>query len=509
MLGVHHIGKVPSRPPSSGRQPLPAPRRGRGPARPKWRGQDDAVLHDHRPHPARRRHDELDGNDVTTLPMYRRARPASAICRQEPRSSGASASRTISRRPEIAQPDPKKRADELEALLGQSSTSKRLRSVNSLALSGGERRRCEIARALAGHPSFMLLDEPFAGIDPIAVADIRALSRISSIAASGVLITDHSVRETLGMTDRAISCTPGVSLPRPAGGDHRRSQCAAVLSRRRFRMCFRLRRVRCSGQHEDWRKWDRQARGGGDGRGLGLATCEMLAESAAGVAISRAAQPMSTKRWRRPRRRRDKTDVIGLPLDVSDATIWRRGRRQRSPRNGAHRPARQFRRDQRPSPATGRHVSRRFGTGDRHQPRWLMWLHARGCLSCAPPKLGTIVNVSLGRQTRFASDQARLCRVEHAVVALPIPSTWRISGTTCACCICPEVATPILESRPIVPSEEDRPVCGTGRPRQRHRLCRRGPQHVCSMRSLFRRPGIARSWPRRNPEGKILRRRAS
>ena len=79
----------------------------------------------------------------------------------------------------------------------------RLRKTPALALSGGERRRCEIARALAGHPSFMLLDEPFAGIDPIAVGGIQDLVRHLKARGIGVLITDHSVRETLGLTDRA------------------------------------------------------------------------------------------------------------------------------------------------------------------------------------------------------------------------------------------------------------------------------------------------------------------
>ncbi len=146
---------------------------------------------------------ELDGHDVTNLPMYRRARLGIGYLPQEPSIfRGLSVEDNIRAVLEIAQPDPQKRAFELEALLDEFDI-KRLRAVNSLALSGGERRRCEIARALAGHPSFMLLDEPFAGIDPLAVADIQNLVRHLKNRGIGVLITDHSVRETLGMTDRA------------------------------------------------------------------------------------------------------------------------------------------------------------------------------------------------------------------------------------------------------------------------------------------------------------------
>jgi lipopolysaccharide export system ATP-binding protein len=91
---------------------------------------------------------------------------------------------------------------ELDRLLEEFDI-KRLRKSPSMALSGGERRRCEIARALASRPTFMLLDEPFAGIDPIAVGDIRALVRHLTARQIGVLITDHNVRETLGLIDRA------------------------------------------------------------------------------------------------------------------------------------------------------------------------------------------------------------------------------------------------------------------------------------------------------------------
>ena len=128
---------------------------------------------------------------------------ASAICRRKPLSSAASLSRTISA-PCWRSPSRTRRSasDELEALLEEFRLT-RLRHTPAVALSGGERRRCEIARALAGHPSFMLLDEPFAGIDPIAVGGIQDLVRHLKARGIGVLITDHSVRETLGLTDRA------------------------------------------------------------------------------------------------------------------------------------------------------------------------------------------------------------------------------------------------------------------------------------------------------------------
>ena len=103
---------------------------------------------------------------------------------------------------EIAERDKAKRERELDALLDEFDLA-RLRKAPSVALSGGERRRCEIARALANRPSFMLLDEPFAGIDPIAVGDIRVLVQHLKKRGIGVLITDHNVRETLGLIDRA------------------------------------------------------------------------------------------------------------------------------------------------------------------------------------------------------------------------------------------------------------------------------------------------------------------
>ena len=146
---------------------------------------------------------ELDGHDVTGLPMYRRARLGIGYLPQEASIfRGLSVEDNIRAVLEIAEPDRHRRAQQLEALLEEFDI-KRLRKSPSIALSGGERRRCEIARALASNPSFMLLDEPFAGIDPIAVGDIQDLVHHLKGRGIGVLITDHNVRETLGLIDRA------------------------------------------------------------------------------------------------------------------------------------------------------------------------------------------------------------------------------------------------------------------------------------------------------------------
>jgi lipopolysaccharide export system ATP-binding protein len=145
----------------------------------------------------------LDGFDITHLPMYRRARLGIGYLPQEASIfRGLSVEDNIRAALEITEPDRDKREAELDALLEEFDI-KRLRKVPSIALSGGERRRCEIARSLAGKPSFMLLDEPFAGIDPIAVGDIQDLVRHLTRRGIGVLITDHNVRETLGLIDRA------------------------------------------------------------------------------------------------------------------------------------------------------------------------------------------------------------------------------------------------------------------------------------------------------------------
>ena len=145
----------------------------------------------------------LDGHDVTGLPMYRRARLGIGYLPQEASIfRGLTVEDNIRAVLEIVEPSRKERERRLDALLDEFNIT-RLRKAPSIALSGGERRRCEIARALAGEPTFMLLDEPFAGIDPIAVGDIQNLVRHLTRRGLGVLITDHNVRETLGLIDRA------------------------------------------------------------------------------------------------------------------------------------------------------------------------------------------------------------------------------------------------------------------------------------------------------------------
>ena len=154
----------------------------------------------------------LDGNDVTILPMYRRARLGIGYLPQEASIfRGLSVEDNIRAVLEMAEPDRRKRERDLDGLLDEFDLT-RLRKSPSIALSGGERRRCEIARALANKPSFMLLDEPFAGIDPIAVGDIRVLVQHLKRRGIGVLITDHNVRETLGLIDRAYIIHAGTVL---------------------------------------------------------------------------------------------------------------------------------------------------------------------------------------------------------------------------------------------------------------------------------------------------------
>ena len=146
---------------------------------------------------------ELNGHDITNTPMYRRARLGIGYLPQEASIfRGLSVENNIRAVLEVVEPNKKERERQLDALLEEFSIS-HLRKSPSIALSGGERRRCEIARALATRPSFMLLDEPFAGIDPIAVGDIQDLVRHLTRRGIGVLITDHNVRETLGLIDRA------------------------------------------------------------------------------------------------------------------------------------------------------------------------------------------------------------------------------------------------------------------------------------------------------------------
>ena len=145
----------------------------------------------------------MDGVDVTKLPMYRRAILGLGYLPQETSIfRGMTVEQNIACVLEMVEPDKHVRAQELERLLEEFHIT-RLRDSPAMALSGGERRRCEIARALAAKPSIMLLDEPFAGIDPLSISDIRDLVKDLKRRGIGVLITDHNVRETLDIVDRA------------------------------------------------------------------------------------------------------------------------------------------------------------------------------------------------------------------------------------------------------------------------------------------------------------------
>ena len=145
----------------------------------------------------------LDGIDITHLPMYRRAILGLGYLPQETSIfRGMTVEQNINCVLELSEPDKTVRAEELERLLTEFGLVK-LRHSAAMALSGGERRRCEIARALAARPSIMLLDEPFAGIDPLSIGDIRHLVLDLRARGIGVLITDHNVRETLDIVDRA------------------------------------------------------------------------------------------------------------------------------------------------------------------------------------------------------------------------------------------------------------------------------------------------------------------
>ncbi len=162
---------------------------------------------------------EINGNDVTTMPMYRRARlgvgylpQEASICR------GLSVEDNIRAVLELHESDGKKRDAKLDELLHEFHIEK-LRKSPAVALSGGERRRLEIARALATDPTFMLLDEPFAGVDPISVSDIQNLVRHLTARGIGVLITDHNVRETLGLIDRAYIIHAGEVLTHGRAND--------------------------------------------------------------------------------------------------------------------------------------------------------------------------------------------------------------------------------------------------------------------------------------------------
>ena len=154
----------------------------------------------------------LDSQDITDLPMYRRAILGLGYLPQETSIfRGLTVEQNILAVLEVAEPESSARRDRLEQLLGEFGIEG-LRDAPAMALSGGERRRCEIARALAADPSIMLLDEPFAGIDPISIADIRELVRELKGRGIGVLITDHNVRETLDIVDRACIIYDGQVL---------------------------------------------------------------------------------------------------------------------------------------------------------------------------------------------------------------------------------------------------------------------------------------------------------
>lgn len=145
----------------------------------------------------------VDGRDVTTLPMYRRAKLGIGYLPQEMSIfRGMTVEDNIMSILEIAVPEKRKRRERLEELLSEFSIE-HLRRASALALSGGERRRVEIARCLAAGPKYVLLDEPFAGVDPIAVGEIRHLVADLKNRGIGVLITDHNVQETLQIVDRA------------------------------------------------------------------------------------------------------------------------------------------------------------------------------------------------------------------------------------------------------------------------------------------------------------------
>ncbi|MBL8677046.1 MAG: LPS export ABC transporter ATP-binding protein [Alphaproteobacteria bacterium] len=154
----------------------------------------------------------LDNHDITHLPMYRRARLGIGYLPQETSIfRGLTVENNIKAILELVEPDYDQREERLESLLDEFSI-KHIRKLSALALSGGERRRTEIARALASNPHFMLLDEPLAGIDPIAVGEIRDLIAHLKDRNIGVLITDHNVRDTLGIVDRAYIINEGLVL---------------------------------------------------------------------------------------------------------------------------------------------------------------------------------------------------------------------------------------------------------------------------------------------------------
>ena len=162
---------------------------------------------------------EIDGYDVSSMPMYRRARLGIGYLPQEASIfRGLSVESNIRAVLEVVEKNRRERERKLDQLLDEFHIS-HLRKSPSISLSGGERRRLEIARSLATNPKFMLLDEPFAGIDPIAVFDIQQLVRQLTSRGIGVLVTDHNVRETLGLVDRAYIIHAGKVLTHGRPGE--------------------------------------------------------------------------------------------------------------------------------------------------------------------------------------------------------------------------------------------------------------------------------------------------
>jgi lipopolysaccharide export system ATP-binding protein len=161
----------------------------------------------------------LDDTDITTLPMYQRARKGISYLPQEPSVfRGLSVEDNILLYLETFEPDRRRRAQRLDGLLAEFDLTD-IRRQNAARLSGGQRRRCEIARALAAEPSYMLLDEPFAGVDPLAVSNIQQTIHALRARDIGVLVSDHNVRETLSIVDRAYVMVAGgiIAHGEPAG----------------------------------------------------------------------------------------------------------------------------------------------------------------------------------------------------------------------------------------------------------------------------------------------------
>ncbi len=166
---------------------------------------------------------EVDGTDVTRLPMYRRARLGIGYLPQEASIfRGLTAEQNIRAAAELVEPDPNRLNAMVEELLAEFGVT-HVRNTPAIALSGGERRRVEIARSLCIQPNFILLDEPFSGIDPIAVLELQKIIFDLKASGIGILITDHNVRETLSVTDRAYIIAEGkifrTGTPHELGND--------------------------------------------------------------------------------------------------------------------------------------------------------------------------------------------------------------------------------------------------------------------------------------------------